>query len=139
MRTPAAASSRPGKRNLTTDVDALLLLGRRQPHRLDRQSDNLTGSMLPRKLRWSAYVAVSIKRSCWFSTPLIQRRSSRSSEIKLVDAGENTATTRTFSKVFDGGLRVGLRHAPAGVVDVLNLVRAPFNVSVAAQEPPRSR
>jgi histidinol-phosphate aminotransferase len=52
----------------------------------------------------------------------------------LVDAADNTVMTRTFSKIFGlGGLRVGWCYAPPAVVDVLNRVRAPFNVSVAAQ------
>ena len=42
--------------------------------------------------------------------------------------------TRTVSKVFGlGGMRVGWCSAPPAVVDVLNRVRGPFNVSVAAQ------
>jgi histidinol-phosphate aminotransferase len=52
----------------------------------------------------------------------------------LVDAGDNTVMTRTFSKIFGlGGLRVGWCYAPPAVVDVLNRVRSPFNVSVPAQ------
>ena len=55
--------------------------------------------------------------------------------VKLVDAGDNTVMTRTFSKIFGmGGLRLGWCYAPAAVVDVLNRVRSPFNVNLAAQE-----
>ncbi len=55
--------------------------------------------------------------------------------VALVDAGDNTVMTRTFSKIFGmGGMRLGWCYAPAAVVDVLNRVRAPFNVSLAAQE-----
>jgi histidinol-phosphate aminotransferase len=51
----------------------------------------------------------------------------------LVDAGENTVMTRTFSKIFGlGGARLGWCYAPPAIVDVLNRVRAPFNVSLAA-------
>ncbi len=54
--------------------------------------------------------------------------------IKLVDATDNTVMTRTFSKIFGlGGMRIGWCYAPPAVVDVLNRVRGPFNVSVAAQ------
>jgi histidinol-phosphate aminotransferase len=53
---------------------------------------------------------------------------------KLVDATDNTVMTRTFSKVFGlGGMRIGWCYAPPAIVDVLNRVRGPFNVSVAAQ------
>jgi histidinol-phosphate aminotransferase len=54
--------------------------------------------------------------------------------IALVDAGHNTVMTRTFSKMWGlGGMRVGWCYAPDNVVDVLNRVRGPFNVSVPAQ------
>jgi histidinol-phosphate aminotransferase len=53
----------------------------------------------------------------------------------LVEAGNNTVMTRTFSKMFGlGGLRLGWGYAPEAVVDVLHRARAPFNVSVAAHE-----
>jgi histidinol-phosphate aminotransferase len=52
--------------------------------------------------------------------------------VALVDAGENTVMTRTFSKIFGlGGARLGWAYAPAPIVDVLNRVRMPFNVSSA--------
>lgn len=55
--------------------------------------------------------------------------------IELVDAGENTVMTRTFSKIYGlGGLRLGWAYCPASIADVLNRVRNPFNVSAAAQE-----
>jgi len=53
----------------------------------------------------------------------------------LVDATENTVMTRTFSKMFGlGGLRLGWGYAPAGITDLLNRVRSPFNVSLPAHE-----
>ncbi|HTW27037.1 MAG TPA: histidinol-phosphate transaminase [Acetobacteraceae bacterium] len=55
--------------------------------------------------------------------------------IALVDAGEHTVMTRTFSKIFGlGGLRIGWCYAPPAIVDVLNRVRSPFNVSLPGQE-----
>lgn len=48
----------------------------------------------------------------------------------LVDARENVVMTRTFSKIYGlGGLRVGWGYAPAHVIDVLNRIRGPFNLS----------
>ncbi|MEO0386697.1 MAG: histidinol-phosphate transaminase [Pseudomonadota bacterium] len=50
----------------------------------------------------------------------------------LVEAGANVVMTRTFSKIFGlGGLRIGYAYAAPGVIDVLNRVRGPFNVSSA--------
>ena len=51
----------------------------------------------------------------------------------LVESRENVVMTRTFSKLYGlGGLRVGWGYAPSHVVDVLNRVRGPFNVTGAA-------
>jgi histidinol-phosphate aminotransferase len=54
--------------------------------------------------------------------------------VSLVDAGENTVMTRTFSKIFGlGGARLGWAYAPAPIVDVLNRMRPPFNVSATVE------
>jgi histidinol-phosphate aminotransferase len=51
----------------------------------------------------------------------------------LVDSRQNVFMTRTFSKLYGlGGLRVGWGYGPQHVIDVLNRVRGPFNVSQAA-------
>ncbi|MEM7119804.1 MAG: histidinol-phosphate transaminase [Pseudomonadota bacterium] len=52
---------------------------------------------------------------------------------ELVDAGDNTVMTRTFSKIYAlAGLRIGWLYGPPGIVDVLNRIRSPFNVSAVA-------
>lgn len=51
----------------------------------------------------------------------------------LVAQHDNVVMTRTFSKIYGlGGLRLGWCYGPDHVVDVLNRVRGPFNVSSAA-------
>jgi histidinol-phosphate aminotransferase len=51
----------------------------------------------------------------------------------LVDRFPNVVMTRTFSKLYGlGGLRVGWAYATQGVIDVLNRVRGPFNLSTVA-------
>lgn len=53
---------------------------------------------------------------------------------ELVDATENTVMLRTFSKIYGmGGMRLGWMYAPAHIVDVMNRLRSPFNVSSPAQ------
>lgn len=48
----------------------------------------------------------------------------------LVDSRDNVVMTRTFSKLYGlGGLRIGWGYAPKPVIDVLNRVRGPFNLS----------
>lgn len=50
----------------------------------------------------------------------------------MVEARENVVMTRTFSKVYGlGGLRIGWGYGPQAIVDVLNRVRGPFNLSDA--------
>ena len=52
---------------------------------------------------------------------------------ELVDAGENTVMTRTFSKIYGlAALRLGWAYGAAPVIDILNRVRGPFNVSSPA-------
>jgi histidinol-phosphate aminotransferase len=51
----------------------------------------------------------------------------------LVSECPNVVMTRTFSKLYGlGGLRVGWAHASRDVIDVLNRVRGPFNMSTVA-------
>ncbi len=52
----------------------------------------------------------------------------------IKSGADNVFTTRTFSKLYGlGGLRVGWGYGPRPVVDVLNRLRGPFNVSAPAQ------
>lgn len=50
--------------------------------------------------------------------------------VATIDARENVFMTRTFSKLYGlGGLRVGWGYGPKEIVDTLNRVRGPFNLS----------
>lgn len=51
----------------------------------------------------------------------------------IVSGRSNVIMTRTFSKIYGlGGLRVGWGYAPKEIVDVLNRIRQPFNLSSTA-------
>ena len=51
----------------------------------------------------------------------------------LVESRSNVVMTRTFSKLYGlGGMRVGWGYGPRTVIDTLNRVRGPFNLSSAA-------
>ena len=53
--------------------------------------------------------------------------------IELVASTGNTVMTRTFSKIYGlAALRLGWAYAPEGIIDVLNRLRGPFNVSQPA-------
>ena len=58
------------------------------------------------------------------------RRNDYEAGLELVATTENTVMTRTFSKIYGlAALRLGWAYCPAGVADVLNRVRGPFNVT----------
>ena len=48
----------------------------------------------------------------------------------LIETRDNVIMTRTFSKIYGlGGLRIGWGYGPQEMIDVLNRVRQPFNLS----------
>ncbi len=50
----------------------------------------------------------------------------------LATTRPNVFMTRTFSKIYGlGGLRIGWGYGPRAIVDVLNRIRGPFNLSTA--------
>lgn len=61
------------------------------------------------------------------------RKNDYEAGIELVSSARNVVMTRTFSKIYGlAGLRLGWMYGPAPIVDVINRVRDPFNVSAAA-------
>jgi len=55
--------------------------------------------------------------------------------LELIERRANVVMTRTLSKIYGlGGLRVGWGYGPKAVIDVLNRVRGPFNLSNLQQE-----
>ncbi|MFV0411524.1 MAG: histidinol-phosphate transaminase [Paracoccus sp. (in: a-proteobacteria)] len=52
-------------------------------------------------------------------------------DFALTDRFPNVLATRTFSKAYGlGGLRIGWGYAPRALIDVMNRMRQPFNLSV---------
>jgi histidinol-phosphate aminotransferase len=59
--------------------------------------------------------------------------------LKYIHEGRNVITCRTFSKIYGlAGLRVGYGIAKPELVEVMNKVRQPFNVSMVAQSAARA-
>ncbi len=53
----------------------------------------------------------------------------------LIERRDNVVMTRTFSKLYGlGGLRIGWGYGPQPIIDVLNRVRGPFNLSATQLE-----
>ena len=125
------------ERQLTADVDAMLAAVSGATRLVFLANpNNPTGSLLPQpeveRLRAGLPPDVLLVLDAAYAEYV--DRPDFDAGARLVDAGGNTVMTRTFSKIFGlGGLRLGWCYAPPGIVDVLNRVRSPFNVSLAAQ------
>ena len=58
------------------------------------------------------------------------RRNDYESGIELVSSFDNVVMTRTFSKIYGlANLRIGWLYGPAHIIDALNRIRSPFNVT----------
>jgi histidinol-phosphate aminotransferase len=55
--------------------------------------------------------------------------------IEMVATTDNTVMTRTFSKIHGlAALRIGWMYGPANIIDAVNRIRGPFNVSTPASD-----
>jgi histidinol-phosphate aminotransferase len=123
--------------NLTADVDALVArAGNRTRLVYIANPNNPTGSYLDagalRRLRRGLPDGVILVIDAAYAE--FVTADDYDAGIALVNDNDNVVMTRTFSKIFGlGGLRIGWAYGPAHIVDVLNRLRMPFNVSTAAQ------
>ncbi len=124
------------ERDLVADVDAFLdAVTERTRLVFLANPNNPTGSLLPlaalQRLRQGLPEDVLLVLDGAYAEYV--DRPDYDAGISLVDAGENTVMTRTFSKIWGlGGARLGWGYGPASIVDVLNRLRPPFNISNAA-------
>ena len=123
--------------NLTADVDALLkAVTPRTRIVFLANPNNPTGTYLPGEAvkRLHARLPSSVLLVIDAAYAEYVQRNDYDPGIALVAASENVVMTRTFSKIYAlAGLRVGWAYCSAGIADVLNRVRAPFNLNAAAQ------
>lgn len=125
------------ERRLAADIDGILArVTERTRIVFLANPNNPTGALLPSSeiarlhagLPSSVVLAIDAAYAEYVDDP------SYASGLDLVDRAENVVVTRTFSKIHAlGGLRLGWAYCPAGIADVLNRVRGPFNVSLPAQ------
>jgi histidinol-phosphate aminotransferase len=125
------------EKNLRTDVDAMLaaVTGKTRLVYL-ANPNNPTGSYLPhdevRRLHAGLRPDTLLVIDAAYAEYV--RRNDYETGIEMVSNFRNVVMTRTFSKIYGlAGLRVGWAYCPAAVVDALNRIRGPFNVSVPAQ------
>jgi histidinol-phosphate aminotransferase len=121
------------EQNLTTDVDALLaLVSPATTMVVIANPNNPTGTLLTQdemtRLRENLPEHVLLIIDAAYGEYV--EHPDYDPGTAWVDAGENTVMTRTFSKIFGmGGARLGWCYAPPAIVDVLNRMRPPFNIS----------
>ena len=124
------------EKDLTFDVDATLArVTKRTKLVFIANPNNPTGTFIPRDalLRLHAGLPPSVLLVIDSAYAEYVVRNDYDPGLALAGTAPNVVMTRTFSKIYAlGGLRLGWCHAGAAVIDVLNRVRNPFNVSSAA-------
>ena len=119
------------ERERTTDVDAILAAcNRRTKLVFIANPNNPTGTMI--SLAEIERLADGIPRQAILvlDGAYAEYVEGYDGGAALVDARDNVVMTRTFSKVYGlGGLRIGWGYGPRAIIDVLNRIRGPFNLS----------
>lgn len=121
------------ERNLTADVDALLeRVTPRTKIVFLANPNNPTGTYLPfdevKRLQAGLPPHVLLVLDAAYAEYV--RRNDYASGLELVATSDNVVMTRTFSKIHGlANLRLGWLVGPAHVVEALNRIRGPFNVS----------
>jgi len=130
--TPVAAP----EKDKTTDVDALLAhVTERTRILFLANPNNPTGTYLPdtevRRLREGLREDVLLVLDAAYAEYV--DKNDYEPGIALVNSHPNTVMLRTFSKIHGlGGARLGWAYGPDHVVDILNRLRSPFNISAPA-------
>ena len=121
------------ERDLRTDVDAILAKVTVKTKMVFLANpNNPTGTYIPssevRRLRERLPGNVLLVLDAAYAEYV--RANDFEAGIELVATTDNTVMTRTFSKIYGlASLRLGWVYGPAAVIDVLNRLRGPFNIS----------
>ena len=118
---------------LTADVDAILArVNARTRIVYLANPNNPTGTYLPFAEIRRLHAALPARTLLVLDAAYAEyvRRNDYESGMELAATADNVVMTRTFSKIHGlAGLRIGWGYGPAHVVDALNRIRGPFNVS----------
>ena len=121
------------EKDLKTDVDAILArVTDKTKMVFIANPNNPTGTYLPfsevRRLHENLPPNVVLVLDAAYSEYV--RRNDYESGMELAATTDNVIMTRTFSKIYGlANLRLGWGFGPAHVIDALNRIRGPFNVS----------
>ena len=128
-----ATCTSAGETDLRADVDAILAaVSARTRIVFLANPNNPTGTYLPieevRRLHAGLRPDILLVLDAAYAEYV--RTDDYSSGLELAATSDNVLMTRTFSKIHGlAALRVGWACGPKGVIDALNRVRGPFNVS----------
>lgn len=121
------------EKDLKTDVDAILALVTDKTKMVFiANPNNPTGTYIPfeevKKLHESLPPHVLLVLDAAYGEYV--RKNDYESGIELAATSENVVMTRTFSKIYGlANLRLGWGFGPAHIIDAMNRIRGPFNVS----------
>ena len=124
------------EKNYTADVDTILAaVTSRTKIVFIANPNNPTGTYLPfdevQRLRRALPANVLLVLDAAYAEYV--RRNDYESGLELVATSENVVMCRTFSKIYGlAALRLGWLYGPPHIVDALNRIRGPFNVSQPA-------
>lgn len=122
--------------NLTTDVDLILAaVTPRTKIVFIANPNNPTGTYIPgselRRLHAGLRADILLVVDAAYGE--YANRNDYEAGIELVSTSDNVVMTRTFSKIYGlAAARLGWMYAPEHIVDVVNRIRGPFNVSIPA-------
>lgn len=125
------------ERNLTADVDAILAaVTPRTKLVFLANPNNPTGTYLPRneieKLRAGLREDIVLVIDAAYAE--FMEPADYDDGLQLAKTTPNTVMARTFSKIYGlGALRLGWAYGPKAIIDALERLRSPFNVSYPAQ------
>lgn len=119
------------ERDRTTDVDAILrACNRRTKLVFIANPNNPTGTMISAAEVERLAAGLPAQAILVLDGAYAEFVDGYDGGASLVDRRENVVMTRTFSKIYGlGGLRVGWGYGPRAIIDVLNRIRGPFNLS----------
>ncbi|MBQ8104489.1 MAG: histidinol-phosphate transaminase [Afipia sp.] len=126
------------EKNYTADVDAILgAVTPRTKMVWLANPNNPTGTYVPfdevKRLRAGLPSHVLLVIDAAYSEYV--SKNDYEAGIEMVATTDNTVMTRTFSKIHGlASLRVGWMYGPANIIDAVNRIRGPFNVSTPASE-----
>jgi histidinol-phosphate aminotransferase len=119
------------ERDRTTDVDAILrACNRRTKLVFIANPNNPTGTMISAAEVERLAAGLPPQAILVLDGAYAEYVDGFDAGLALIEARQNVVMTRTFSKIYGlGGLRIGWGYGPRAIIDVLNRIRGPFNLS----------